>query len=80
MALTLEEQDFSYKNADKKVNFYISTSVFKTILGTEKVEEKGIWGGQVKGCLFSNTFAQVWNANPAQPLNEIGMFWSIHSV
>lgn len=45
MDLTLEEQDFSYKNAKQKVNFYITSSIFKTvILGTEKVEEKGILG------------------------------------
>lgn len=43
MYLTLEEQDFTCKNAKQKINFYFSNSVFKTIiLGTEKVEEKGI--------------------------------------
>lgn len=43
MDLTLEKQDFSYKNAKQKMYFYFINSVFKTvILGTEKVEEKGV--------------------------------------
>lgn len=60
-----------------QLDFYINTSAFETILGTEKVEDKRCLGEGGSRAVVGKHLCPGLEGNPAEPPNGTGTLLSV---